>query len=182
MRAARSREFPMKPLRIVLIVGLVAALGVAARSQTPSNAPQQSPQASAPSQDLPKAYIPGLGEFMGRIQTDHAKLWLAGDARNWELAGYQLGELKEVFSDVQDLVPRYQNIPVGDMIDAIITGTITDLEGAIATRDFGKFSAAFDHLTTACNSCHQATNRAYIAIRRPTQSNFSNQDFAPAKR
>jgi hypothetical protein len=119
---------------------------------------------------------------MGRIQTDHAKLWLAGEARNWELAEYQLGELKEVFSDVQDLVPRYQNIPVGEMIDAIITGTITDLENAIATRDFGKFSTAFDDLTTACNSCHQAANRAFIAIRRPTQSNFSNQEFSPAKR
>jgi hypothetical protein len=171
-----------KQLTIVLSLGLVATLGVAARSQTPSNAPQQSPQASAPSQDLPKAYIPGLGELMGRIQTDHAKLWLAGEARNWELAEYQLGELKEVFSDVQDLVPRYKNIPVGDMIDAIVTGTITDLENAITTQDFGKFSAAFDHLTTACNSCHQAANRGYIAIRRPTQSNFSNQDFSPAKR
>lgn len=119
---------------------------------------------------------------MGRIQTDHAKLWLAGEAHNWKLAEYQLGELKEVFSDVQDLVPRHQNIPVGDMIDAIITGTIADLEGAIATQDFSKFSAAFDHLTTACNACHQAANRAFIAIRRPTQSNFSNQDFSPAKR
>jgi len=172
----------MKRLTIVLISGLITALTFAAGSEPLSNAPQQPPQPAAPSQELPKSYIPGLGEFMGRIQTDHAKIWLAGEARNWELAGYQLGELKEVFSDVQDLVPRYQNIPVGDMIDAIITGTIKDLEGAIETRDFNKFSAAFDELTAACNSCHQAANRAYIAIRRPTQSSFSNQDFLPPKR
>src|SRR5512132_820650 len=170
-----------KQLRIALSLALVAAFAVAARSQTLST-PQQSPQASAPSKDLPKTYLPSLGDFMRRIQPHHATPWLAGDARNWELADYQLGELKEVFSDVQDLVPRYQNIPVGEMIDAIITGTITDLENAIATRDFGKFSVAFDHLTTACNSCHQAANRAFIAIRRPTQSNFSNQEFSPAKR
>ena len=172
----------MKRLGIVLILGLVTALTFAAGSQPLSNAPQQPPQQAAPSQELPKSYLPGLGEFMGRIQVDHAKLWLAAEARNWELAEYELGELKEVFSDVQDLVPRYQNIPVGEMIDAIVTGTITDLEGAIATRDFNKFSASFDELTAACNSCHQAANRAYIAIRRPTQSNFSNQDFSPAKR
>src|SRR5262249_23101484 len=128
------------------------------------------------------SYLPGLGEFMGRIQADHAKLWLAGEARNWELAGYQLSERKEVLSDVQDLIPHYQNVPVGQMIDAIITGTIADLEGAIATSDFSKFSTSFDKLTAACNSCHQAANRAYIAIRRPTQSNFSNQDFSPAKK
>jgi hypothetical protein len=178
----RRRHMTQNQLIIVLSLGLVATFAVAATGQISSNPPQQPPQASAPSHDLPKTYLPGLGDFMGRIQTDHAKLWLAGEARNWELAEYQLGELKEVFSDVQDLVPRYQNIPVGDMIDAIITGTVTDLEGAIATHDFGKFSAAFDHLTTACNSCHQAANRGFIVIRRPTQSNFSNQDFAPAKK
>ena len=29
--------------------------------------------------------------------------------------------------------------------------------------------------------CHQAANRPYIVIRRPAQSNFSNQDFSPRK-
>ena len=165
----------MKRLGIALVVGLLAASTLSASSQPASAPPEHSPK-----EDRPSSYLPGLGEFMGRIQVDHAKLWLAGEARNWELAGYQLSELKEVFSDVQDLVPRYYNIPVGDMIDAIITGTITELEGAIAVRDFNKFSGSFDSLTAACNSCHQAANRGFIVIRRPTQSNFSNQDFSPA--
>src|SRR5438105_3207117 len=96
-------------------------------------------------------------------------------------SGYELNELKEVFADVQYLVPRYQNVPVGDMIDAIITDTITDLEGTIAKRDFTSFSISFDKLTAACNSCHQAANKGYIVMRRPTQSMFSNQDFSPQK-
>src|SRR5438477_5704282 len=128
----------MKQLGIVLIVGLLAASPLPVGGQPNSAAPDQTPKASASNEDKPSSYIPGLGEFMGRIQTDHAKLWLAGEARNWELAGYELSELREVFSDVQDLVPRYQNIPVAEMIDAIITGTISDLDGAIATRDFSK--------------------------------------------
>jgi hypothetical protein len=168
----------MKPSAIALVAGL--ALSFLAVSQPRPSPAQKVP--AAPSQELPKTYIPGLGEFMGRIQVDHAKLWLAGEARNWQLAEYQLTELKEVFSDVQDLVPRYQNLPVGDMIDAIITGTINDLEKAIGARDFGKFSVGFDKLTEACNSCHQAANRGFITIKRPAQSNFSNQDFTPAKK
>src|SRR5437870_13571807 len=167
----------MKQLNLALVLGL--ALMAAAKSQ-PASSPPAVPQPSGA--ELPKTYVRGLGEFMGRIQVDHAKLWLAGEARNWELAGYQLSELKEVFSDVQDLVPRYHNIPVGDMIDAIITGTVTELEGAIAGRDFNKFSVSFDSLTAACNSCHQAANRGFIVIRRPAQSNFINQDFAPASK
>ena len=39
---------------------------------------------------------------MNMIQTEHAKLWYAGHARNWPLAAYQLGEIKEIMSDVQD--------------------------------------------------------------------------------
>ena len=38
-----------------------------------------------------------------------------------------------MFSDVQDLIRRYQNVPVGDIIDAISTGTVTDLEKALAS-------------------------------------------------
>jgi hypothetical protein len=170
----------MKPFAMALIVGLATALSFLAVSQ-PMPSPAQTVPA-VPSQELPKTFVPGLGEFMGRIQVDHAKLWLAGEARNWQLAEYQLTELKEVFSDLQDLVPRYQNLPVGDMIDAIITGTINDLEKAIAARDFGKFSAGFDKLTEACNSCHQAANRGFITIKRPAQSNFRNQDFTPEKK
>jgi hypothetical protein len=169
----------MNRIGFLLIVGTVGGFNCAAGAQ-PASAPQ--PSAAAPSQELPKSYIPGLGEFMERIQVDHAKLWLAGEARNWELAAYQLTELKEVFSDVQDLVPSYQNVPVGDMIDAIMTATVSDLEKAIATENFTTFSESFDKLTAACNSCHQAANRGFIAIRRPVQSNFSNQDFSPQKR
>jgi hypothetical protein len=165
---------------VALLLLMAAAFAPPGQAQ-PSNTPQAPPQASPPAQELPKSYIPGLGEFMGRIQVDHAKIWLAGEARNWDLAAYQLGELKEVLSDVQDLVPRYQNVPVGEMIDAIITETITELEGAIEKRDFNSFSVSFDKLTVACNSCHQAANRGYIAIRRPMQSTFSNQDFSPPK-
>jgi hypothetical protein len=170
-------------LKVLLLLACVAIFNSAAISQPTTNVPAPPAQTAAPpKQDLPKTYLPGLGEFMGRIQADHAKLWLAAEARNWELADYELTELKEVFSDVQDLVPRYQNIPVGDMIDAIITGTVSDLEKAIAARDFAKFSTGFDKLTEACNSCHQAANRAFIRLRRPLQSNFSNQDFTPAKK
>jgi len=170
----------MNRLGVLLGLGLLTATGLAASGQ--SLGPQPPSAAAPPVADLPKSYIPGLGEFMERIQVDHAKLWLAGEARNWELAEYQLTELKEVFSDVQDLVPTYQNVPVGDMVDAIITGAIAGLESAIASRDFSTFSASFDKLTTACNSCHQAANRAYIVIRKPLQSNFSNQEFAPQAR
>jgi hypothetical protein len=41
-------------------------------------------------------------------QIRHAKLWFAGEARNWDLAGYELGELKAGFEDVAVSIPQVQ--------------------------------------------------------------------------
>jgi hypothetical protein len=37
---------------------------------------------------------------MSLQQMRHTKLWFAGNARNWDLAGYEFDELKEGFENV----------------------------------------------------------------------------------
>src|SRR5476651_2156064 len=88
----------------------------------------------------PKVYIPGLEQFMNVILIEHNKLWFAANARNWPLAAYELGEIKEVMGDVQDLVPVLKNLPLNQMLDAVITKEIVDLEKAIDAKDFKKFT------------------------------------------
>jgi hypothetical protein len=128
-----------------------------------------------------KSYTPGIEQFMNVIQSEHAKLWFAGSARNWELAAYQLAEIKEIMSDVEDLYPKFKDLPLGQMLDNVITGPIADLEKALDAKDFAKFSAGFGKLTEACNSCHQATGNGFIVIQRPAGQAFPNQDFKPRK-
>jgi hypothetical protein len=52
-------------------------------------------------------FTPGLGEFMTFTQVRHAKLWLAGNAGNWELADYEIDELKEGLENVAKYVPAH---------------------------------------------------------------------------
>jgi hypothetical protein len=118
---------------------------------------------------------------MNVILTEHNKLWFAGRARNWPLAEYELGEIKEVMGDVQDLIPTFKNLPLADMLDAVITKEIVDLEKAIAAKDFKQFAAGYDKLNAACNSCHQATENGFVVIQRPTRPAFTNQDYRPHK-
>ena len=40
-----------------------------------------------------ESYIPRLTEIMNVIQSQHMKLWLAGSARNWDLAAFELTQL-----------------------------------------------------------------------------------------
>jgi len=152
-------------------------LPLAAYSQTPPASPQP---AAAPAA-VPKAYIPGLEQFMNVILTEHNKLWFAAKARNWELANYELGEIKEVMGDVQDLVPTFKNLPLAKMLDAVITKEIVDLEKAVEAKDFKKFAAGYDKLNAACNACHQGTENGFVVIQRPTRPAFTNQDYRPHK-
>ncbi|HET7850260.1 MAG TPA: hypothetical protein VFL51_14465 [Pseudolabrys sp.] len=163
-------------MRIPIIAAAVVAAALAA---LPAGA-QSEKTAPKPAEPV-KNYIPGLEQFMGVIQNEHAKLWYAGSARNWPLAEYQLGEIKEVMSDVQDLVPTFKDLPLADMLDAVITGPIAEVEKAIEAKDSKKFAAAYGKLTEACNACHQATGNGFVVIKRPTQPGFPNQDFTPHK-
>jgi hypothetical protein len=102
-------------------------------------------------------------------------------ARNWDLADYQVDELKELLEDIAKRVPDYKGAPVGNMIESTTMPPIGDVESAIKARDLAKFTAAFDKLTAACNVCHEAANRGFIVIQRPATSPFPNQSFAHAE-
>jgi hypothetical protein len=155
----------MKKTALALLAGLAIVVGPGAVTSEPA-----------------KPYEPGLVEFMMHVQIHHAKLWLAGNARNWDLADYQVDELKELLEDIAKRIPVYKQVPVGKMIEATAMVPIGDVEAAIKARDGKAFASAFDKLTAACNSCHEAANRGFIVVQRPTTSPFPNQSFAPRKK
>ena len=158
-----------------LVVAILPLAANAQQSQAPKDVQNET------SKDAPKSYVPGLEQFMNVILVEHNKLWFAGKARNWPLAAYELGEIKEVMSDVQDHVPTFKSLPLADMLDAVITKEITALEKAIDAKDFKSFAADYDQLTAACNACHQGTENGFIVIKRPTQPAFTNQEYRPRK-
>jgi hypothetical protein len=123
----------------------------------------------------------GLGEIMSLQQMRHSKLWFAGNARNWDLAGYESDELKEGFEEVAKLFPTVNDVSVAPVFNGINDKELSDLGKAIAAHDFGKFLRGFDRLTAACNACHQTTKYPFIVIQRPTSLPYTNQSFAPSR-
>ena len=122
-------------------------------------------------------YRPPLGDIMGKIQLRHIKLWFAGKARNWELATYEVDEIKASLETAADL---YRGIPV-----ELVTNTadpIQAIRDAIAAKDGAAFAKGYSDLTVACNACHQGIRRGFIVIQVPTASPFTDQSFSPPKR
>jgi hypothetical protein len=135
----------------------------------------------AAAQPKRESYEPGLGEFMTATQLRHAKLWFAGKQKNWDLAAYEIDEIKEGLGDAARLFPAFDGIPVAEMIKTIIDPRIENLEKAVRAKSSTKFMVAFDELTSGCNSCHAGANKPFIRIQRPTEPPLTNQNFAPGQ-
>ena len=135
----------------------------------------------ADAQPAKEPYEPGLGEFMTAIQLRHAKLWFAGKNNNWDLAAYEIDEIKEGLADAARLHSTFDGVPVAEMIKTIIDPRIERLEKAIDGKSSTQFVAAFDELTNGCNSCHAGASKPFIHIQRPSEPPLTNQNFAPVK-
>lgn len=143
--------------------------------------------AAAPSQPSPaaaEAYAPGLGEIMTLQQMRHTKLWLAGQAKNWDLAAYEMDELGEGFDDVLKYHPTHKDSPVApkDAIPRMVPEPLAELRAAVEMKDSVAFPSAYDKLTAACNSCHDAMNFGFNKVQRPADNPYPNQVFAPVER
>src|SRR5438132_11008664 len=86
-------------------------------------------------------YTPGLGEIMTLQQMRHTKLWLAGEAKNWDLAAYEIDELGEGFDDVLKYHPTHKESPVApkDAIPRMTTVPVMELRSAIEKKDTAAF-------------------------------------------
>jgi len=121
-------------------------------------------------------YVPRLGDIMAGKQWRHIKLWFAGRQRNWDLAAYELAQIKGSLADAATL---YSNIPVSDV--TVMSAPIQSINKAIESKDGVSFAKAFSDLTAGCNSCHREMGREFITIQVPAVSPFSDQLFALPK-
>jgi hypothetical protein len=127
--------------------------------------------------EMEQRFRPGLHSLMQQVQVRHAQLWFAGEAGNTELAEYQVHELEELIEDIAELHPEYDDRPVAELLEQLLTPALEDVERAI--RGEQEFAAAFDRLTRQCNDCHAATDRRAIVIQRPRTPPLDNLRYTP---
>jgi hypothetical protein len=87
--------------------------------------------------------------FHGLTQLRHFKLWYAGRSKNWELAGYEIEQIRKSFESVKVFYPTLGNVDMAKMIDKESYVPLEALKKAVAARDEKAFGAQFDKLTAA---------------------------------
>ena len=138
------------------------------------------PAKSAPA--APQAFQPGMDDLMTMlVEPRHIKLYYAGTAKNWELAAFELGELRSAFRRIGGTIPVYRDRGVDETIGAIVAPRLDTTESAIAAGDPARFAKAYGDLTASCNECHTYLEHPFLVIKVPSTtqpaSAYPNQSF-----
>lgn len=164
-----------------LFVSLLGLVGVAGPLVDLNSTPVQAQEQKA------RAYFPRLADLMNSaIQIHHTKLWLAGRATNWVLAGYEakkiketIEEIKEAIVDIQTSSPQWRQVPVGEMLSSF-DSKLAAVGQAIEAKDAARFNAAYQELTATCNACHASAGQSQVKIIVPASKDggaLADQDF-----
>jgi hypothetical protein len=136
--------------------------------------------AQGPSNNAPPPYQPSLADLMSTtVQPRHVKLAFAGRNKNWVFAAYELKQLTDAFDRLSLQWPQWRRQPIVELVETIVRDPLFELDAAIKSQNQAKFIVAYDHLTDACNACHEAALQTPVVIQDPGEPMFPDQDFRP---
>src|ERR1700677_359498 len=129
------------PLAIVALLGSLTVC--MSMSTTAQNTPQAAtPIAGAGMQISP--FIPGFDDLMTMlVQPRHSKLYYAGIQRNWELAAFEVGELRSAFRRIAQMYPKYADNSVDDAFRLMMEPKLQAMDAAIAAADSKRFLSVY---------------------------------------
>jgi hypothetical protein len=122
-----------------------------------------------------KELAPGLGEYMSTIQLHSGKLWFAAKAANWELAEYELDELKETMEAAKGLNVEKNSVKISGVLDSVLQTQVAQLAESIKRKSETEFLKSYDETLGACNGCHTEAGYKFIHIVRPSAPPVTNQ-------
>ena len=120
-----------------------------------------------------------VAPYMADLQRYAEKLYHAGANENWELAHFYSHELEEAAEAIERGGYVEEDQPLAPLVERWLVPAVARTETAAESNDRAAFDAAYTELVAACNTCHTATEHAFVRITVPDANSFTNQDFTP---
>jgi hypothetical protein len=73
--------------------------------------------------------------------------------------------------------PQWRQQRMVELVETIVRDPLFEMDVAIKDKNEAKFVESYNHLTEACNACHQAALQTPIVIQDPKEAMFPDQDF-----
>ncbi len=113
----------------------------------------------------PPPPAPHFGDVMTQIGRRFELLGRAAVAKRWDLASFELGELREGFDDVPRAeIPDDVHADIPQLAKLFVPAIENALEAGLAKHDATEFARGFATASGSCNTCHHEAGRAYIEI------------------
>lgn len=125
---------------------------------------------------------PELGQQMLELQLRHDRLWWAGEAGNWNLAYFMVGELGEALRGIEQSngdAAELQPQKLSEVMPSMMKPAIARVQDALARQDKTAFARAYDDLSAACTACHELAGNPMLVIQRPRTPLLDNLRYAP---
>ena len=123
---------------------------------------------------------PGLGTIMQEIGRRFTAIFYAARAGNWDLAKYQLEELREA-QEVGEITRPNRKDALISFEESFLGSEENPQEGtlqdAINKKNFVAFNRSFKSAIGGCNGCHQSNGFPYIKYRLPKSSELPLEFF-----
>jgi hypothetical protein len=102
-----------------------------------------------------------------------ANIWFAGEKKNWPLANYYLGEMRNRMRWEVHLNPGPKGadgnpVDMASIFDGIDKGSLTTVKASIDAKNSQQFAAEYKHMLEDCYSCHKTAGRPYLRPMVPT--------------
>lgn len=108
----------------------------------------------------------GWGSVMTEVGRRFELAGRAGVAKRWELAAYEVDEMKESFDELPTAeLPKEGNtstlVPTSE---AFAKTQLEELLHAADAKDEAAFVAAFNRAAAQCNACHVSSGHGFIEV------------------
>jgi hypothetical protein len=162
----------LRSLLLLAVGGILGGLFVSAWDHRAARAERDNPQAaSAATMQADLAHLkeiaPPASHPMVDVAMFTANLWFAGQEKNWPLANYYLGEMRNRMRWEVHLNPGPKRadgtiVDMQSIFDGIDNGTVTSVKKTIQMKDSKQFVVEYKHLLEDCYSCHMTVGRPYL--------------------
>src|SRR5271163_137552 len=134
----------------LVIAASLVSLTLTASTMRAQNVPPAAAVPSAGSGAQNSNFMPGFDDGMTMlVQPRHLKLYYAGTQKNWELAEFELGELRSALQRITQMYPKYANNSVDEALRVIMAPKMLAVDTAIRAADSKQFAKAYGDLTEA---------------------------------
>jgi hypothetical protein len=171
---------------ILAILSLVSLVSAGCDGMAPAAAPEEAKGMDALAAEVRalRELVPDQAHIMADVGDHFTNLWFAGEAENWPLADFYLGETKSHLKWAvrakpirKDNAGRDINLPA--ILEAFENGQLTQLKQAVDRKDKLGFEAVYRESLSICYACHKASDKPYLRPQVPKVPEAGIINFDP---